>query len=699
MFKFKKLRNKLFVFIGLAVFVSFSASISISTMKSTNMAKKAAHDQAEEMAYHYGSYLCAEIEVAMDAARTLAHTIEGMKKAERVDRAAINAILRNVLEQNPSFLGVGTFWEPNALDGKDMEFVNAEGSDETGRFLSYWLRDENQMMLENITDVEAKEWYLVPKANKIETILDPYKSELNGKEILMTSLVVPILDDKEFAGMVLIDVSLDTLTELVCDIKPFETGYAALIANNGTYVGHRDREAVGTDMGNTEEMIAMKKAIKEGRVYETHLKSNLFNTGAYRMIVPVNIGKTTTPWALSISVPMAKILEQANEIRNFSVVIGIISLAMICFVLIGITNGITKPINNTILMLKDIAEGQGDLTKRLNVHTNDEIEELANWFNVFIEKIQDLVGKVKKNAYTLSEASHQIAMVMEESNKGIEDIARSVNDVSDTFQNNASVVQETTASIEELASSTEVISGEAEKVAEGSKRILDATNRGGENIKEVVAVIHKVQMATDDVYKTIKELKDSSDQIGEIVSLITGISEQTNLLALNAAIESARAGEHGKGFAVVAEEVRKLAEESKESATKINALIHEIQSKSENADHAIKEGQQFVHISVEKADDTHRQFENILGAIEQITQKIDMMSNSSRQQSAISSDMTKAMDEISNKTQDSAGEVQQINAVIEEQVSAFEEITASIDELDHMAKILKENTEKFKVEE
>lgn len=668
-------------------------------MKSASMAKQAAYSEAQEMAYHYGNHVCAEIEVAMDAARTLVHTFEGMKKAGNVDRGAITAILKNVLEQNPNFLGVGTFWEPNAVDGRDAEFVNAQGCDQTGRYMTYWHRDGDKIMLEPTTDLEVQEWYHILKTNKIETIMDPYKEQLHGKEILMTSLIVPMIYDGEFAGIVLVDVSLDTLTGLVRDIKPFETGYAALIANNGTYVGHQDREEVGTDIGNSGEKVEAKKAIKEGKIYDMIIQSEYLNKEVYRIFVPINIGKTKTPWSFSISVPMEKILEHANEIRNYSGIIGIVSIITIFIVLIWITNGITKPIYHAILMLKDIAEGQGDLTKRLKVHTNDEVGELANWFNVFIEKIQDLVSKVKKNAYTLAEASHQIAVVMEESNKGIEDIARSVNDVSNNFQNNASVVEETTASIEELASSTEVISGEAEKVSGSSKQILGATNKGAKNIKEVVEVIHKVQMATDDVYKTIKELKDSSDQIGEIVSLITGISEQTNLLALNAAIEAARAGEHGKGFAVVAEEVRKLAEESKESATKIQVLIHEIQTKSENADLAIKDGQQFVHISVEKAEETNQQFENILSAIEQITQKIEIMSDSSRQQSAISSDMTKAMDEISNTTQDNAGEVQQINAVIEEQVSAFEEITASIDELDNMAKVLKEYTDAFKVEE
>lgn len=701
MFKFKKLKTKLLVLIGSVVLISLTTSISIGTIKSSSMAKQAAHETAEEMAYHYGNYVLSEIATAMDTARTVAQTFEGMKQSGSTDREFANNILKHILEKNSKFAGVWTCWEPNTFDGRDKEFTNKVGHDETGRFVPYWSKDNGNITVVPLKDYKIPgpgDYYLLTKNTKKEVITDPYYYEMGGTQVLMTSLVVPIMIEGKFIGVAGIDFTLDTLQKIIAEIKPFETGYAALIANNGTYVGHLDSVQVGNDIGNTKEFTKIKKAIKDGNIYDTTIKSTFLNTDVHRIFVPINIGESKTPWSFSISVPANKILEKPNEIRNYSVLIGIIAIAVVLIVLFFISNSIVRPIDKTILMLKDIAQGEGDLTKKLEIHTNDEIEELANWFNLFVSKIQDLVGQVKNNAYALAASSNQIALVMEQSNNGIEDISKSVNDVSDSFQNNASIVEETTASIEEIASSTALISGEAEIAFESSNHILDSANIGAKHIKEIVEVINKVKESTDDVYKTVEDLKVSSNHIGEIVSIISGISQQTNLLALNASIEAARAGEHGKGFAVVAEEVRKLAEESKESTTKITTLINEIQKKSENADAAIKEGQQFVKISVEKADDTNSEFENILSAIKEITEKIEMMSNSSKQQTQISEDMAKAMDEISRTTLDNAGEVQQINAVVEEQVSSFEEITASIDELNNTAKVLKEYTDKFKVE-
>ncbi|WFD11424.1 methyl-accepting chemotaxis protein [Tepidibacter hydrothermalis] len=700
MFKFKKLKSKIIAYIGIFVLISLCITSGILYSQTSKLMTGAAYENTKETAYNYSNFVEGELNNTVSIAENLSNILKVMKESGSTDRSFLNNILKETLEKNEDFIAVWTCWEPNKFDGKDKEYVNSIDSDYTGRVIPYWYRNEGSIKVEALKEYDIQsggDFDLIPKDTKSEYIMDPYWYEFGNKKELMISLGVPIEINGEVLGVLGIDMSLESFQQQVKDIKPYGTGYVSIIANNGTYVAHKKDDNLGKDIGNTNERKEIKEFIKEGKEHSLNLVSNSLKKEVHRIYVPIEIGNTSTPWSFSVSIPVEAIVKDVKKMRNISIVTTIVSMILLILIINMISDKISKPILDTTEMLKEVAQGEGDLTKRLKVVTEDEVGELAKWFNIFIENVNIIIARVKESAELMASSSAEIGTVMDESARGIEQMAIGVTSISDSIQGNASIVEETTASIEEMASSSNVISEEAEGTFNKSKEILKLSNEGAKEIDEVVKTINEVEKSTGLVYESILDLNESSKEIGDIISIITGISEQTNLLALNAAIEAARAGEHGKGFAVVAEEVRKLAEESKVSAYKIEELIDDIQSKSQRADKSIKEGTTLVKVGVDKATKINDKFDDILNAIYDITNTIEVVSRSSQNQAGISQDMTSAMNEISSTTNENASEVQQINAVIEEQVSSFEEISASVDNLSNVAQELKNHTDRFKV--
>ena len=687
-----KLRNKILFSTGFVVLVSFVCVILLVSTKSVKMAKTSAFETASHTATQYSNQVTGELNVPMDSARTLASTFKGLKEANNTDRAMMNSMIINVLKDNPPFLATWTLWEPNALDGKDANYANTPGSDVTGRFIPYWNRGAGDIKLEALSDYETPgtgDYYLIPKKNQKETIIEPYLYKVNGKEVLMTSLVEPIMinDNSTYVGVAGADISLDTIQKMISNIKPFDIGYACLVSNEGKYVSNPDPEKIGKGVDDQEA----KESIKTGKRY------TITNNEYYRLYEPVTIGRTTTPWSLVINVPMTTILEQANSIRNFSIVVALIAILVIGLVIFIVSGGITKPIVQTSEVLKDISQGDGDLTKRLNLVTNDEIGELSHHFNRFIEDIHSIIKEVTDTASVLGATSEELSAAAQEATSASEQVADTLGQLASGATEQAISVEDTSEMIKQLAANAQQVAVNAEIVSHSSGKAAQAAELGALQAGNAVQKIEKIREVTDQTAEVISQLGEQSNQIGQIVNVITGIASQTNLLALNAAIEAARAGEQGRGFAVVAEEVRKLAEQSSMSASQISTLVGNIQHVTERAVGVMEKGKVEVASGVEAVNLAGKSFRTIVSEVKTVVEQIQQVTEATKQMADGSSQAVKSVENIGVIAEQTASSTQEVSAASEEQAATMTSVSQSAEALAKIGENLTRLVGKFKL--
>ncbi len=345
-----------------------------------------------------------------------------------------------------------------------------------------------------------------------------------------------------------------------------------------------------------------------------------------------------------------------KTINNSIITITAIIIISLSFLAVGITmlvrKVITKRVYATVNMLKDIAQGDGDLTKRLTVDCNDEIGELAKWFNAFADNIQEIIRTVQMNAEGVSSASSELASTAEDLNKGSKDQKTQTENV-------ASAVVQISQSISDVvnnAGTSTKASKDASDIASKGKDVVDRTVKGMEKIAETVKNTSEI----------IAKLGQSSHEIGNILKVINDIAGQTNLLALNAAIEAARAGEQGRGFAVVANEVKKLAESTGNATKEISDMIIKIQEDTEKSVNSMNLGKIEVENGVRLAEESKSALDQIVDTSEKAVETVQMIMKTAEEQSESAGMVSKNMESILVVAYESSAATSQIKAASNE---------------------------------
>ncbi|GAB7389194.1 methyl-accepting chemotaxis protein [Bacillaceae bacterium] len=377
-------------------------------------------------------------------------------------------------------------------------------------------------------------------------------------------------------------------------------------------------------------------------------------------------------------------------------VLSVFAVGLAVAIGIGMTRMITRPIQRVALAANDIAAG--DLTGAdLEVKNRDEIKDLAEAFNGMKNNLRELIRQVSVSAEQVAASSEELTASAEQTSKATEQIAATMEEVASGTEQQVQSVENISAVITQMSAGVKQMAANAQSVSAAAVGTAGQASQGSEAIQSVIGQMDSIHARVEALAQEVRGLGERSQEIGKIVDVITGIAEQTNLLALNAAIEAARAGEHGRGFAVVANEVRKLAEQSKESAEQIAQLIAFIQKETNNAVETMTQVSQEVEQGMGVVHSTGETFAAIRQSVEEVAKQIEEVTAAVEQMSSGAEQVVEAVEQIAKIAEETSSGTQNVSASTQEQLASMEEISSSAASLAKAAEELQAQVQRFKV--
>lgn len=506
----------------------------------------------------------------------------------------------------------------------------------------------------------------------------------------------PIIDENgNLIGAVSIGYlfSSDVFADKISKILDSEVTIFNGLERVGTTLKDGDKRLTGTKLENEEvEDTVLKKGNKlSGTVV-------IFNKQYYSVYTPIFDVNNKIVGLYFVGEPISIIKPLVSSLTIFqlisSIIVMIISILVLSLVL---RKSLSVPLKKLGIFFKELAAGEGDLTKTMDISTKDEVGEAMEEFNKFILKLREIILHVKKSSEIVTKQTSELKQSIFVSAESMAQISNSIVDISNSLEENAAAVGQTASSAQEMYKVSDMVANSCINVSEQSLSSNELVINGNQNVKEVVYSIENIANSSQEVMKKMNLLQELSSNINEIVTIITDISSKTNLLSLNASIEAARAGKNGKSFAVVAEEVRKLAAESAKSASEITTLIHTVQEYIDEASLKVNKVSENVSLGVINASKVSKSFEEIAKAIKIVSDKAHDIAAATEQQSAATSEISGSMDELEKVINNIAGNSHKMNISIQHEKDSIESIKLSTSNISETVENMNSMVEKFKV--
>ncbi len=693
-FKLYALVITLLLVMGISIVVTAQLSLGQMEQRITSETRETVQGMAIERlratAGKYGELVSGMFATAYRTPEVVRNVISRNIQADssgRISRIDLQETIGAILEEQSSLSSIYAQFEPDAYDGQDRYFtggVEEHSSDEGTLEIYYYRTPEGEIRFSRTEDPATKyldernefgireaEWYLCSRDTGRACIMEPYEYEIEeGYSELMTSLVVPILKNDEFAGVAGVDINLSTLQKTIQNVsRELYDGESrvTLLSNKGLVAAssHYD-EHLGRPLSDALPQ-------KADEYTALHRGDGTYDDGETLAVsYPIEIALPDTEWSLLIELPRETALADVAEITGLlssevnttagrQTMVGVLVSVIAILVLVVLVRSVTRPLNEIRDRMKNLASAEGDLTRELDIDTHAELIELAGGFNRFLGRLREMINDLKEVNSRVSQQAADVGVIARETDEQTE---RQHQDIE-------SVV----TAMNEMSAAAGEVAGFAGEAAENAQMAQDGVRFTQDTLTSALDGVSALAGDMGEASTAIGHVATRSEDINRILEVIRGIAEQTNLLALNAAIEAARAGEQGRGFAVVADEVRTLASRTRESTDEISQMIDGLQSDVSGAVNVIQSGVDRATRAVDGTREADHSLASVVERIATIVEHVTHVATAAEEQSSVSEEINRNLTRIGDAANDLRALAQRVSGSgrgLDEQVQALD---------------------------
>jgi methyl-accepting chemotaxis protein len=734
---YMKLKYRLIIIV-IAIVAMGGVTLSVLQLYlASSMQMATAEESQERLAAEQARVIQMRYEGYLRTVNTLAEAMADYETAEvGRQRNRFDQFMHSIVSSEERIVGMFAVFKPGTIDpGMDAAFAGTPGSTASGQWAPWYTQRTGRIEHLVFDDIPGQMAIITGPDARKEKISDPMFQTVAGKDTYTVRVSAPVINRRtgEVVGRVSMNVNTAYLQPVVDETIRNHPDITAMTvySDNSTVIASVVAEQIGKLLRDAQRPLfsgdvdAAQDAVLRGEKRRFAEYSEALKQDLEIILYPFTIGETGVSWALMLGTEKSVIMEEVTAMIRYTIIIAVVVLIVAALIIFFVSGSITNPIVKVALTLKDISEGEGDLTKTVNINSKDEIGDLARYFNATLQKIKNLVAVIKDKSVILFNTGNELAGNMTETAAAINEITANIQNIKSQVINQSASVTETNATMEQITVNIDKLNGlvdlQGTGVAQSSSAIeqmlaniqsvTQTLVKNADNVKELVAVSEVGRTSVQEVAEDIQEIARESEGLLEINSVMQNIASQTNLLSMNAAIEAAHAGEAGKGFAVVADEIRKLAENSGEQSKTISTVLKKIK---DSIDKIIKSTGNVLN-KFEAIDNGIKivsdQEENIRNAMEeqgagskQILEAISQLNETTRMVKGGSEEMQEGSKQVIQESKNLELVSQEITNGMNEMATGADQINVAVTQVNTISSVNKVNIDvlvkevsKFKV--